>query len=609
MKVVSIISAFVLVVGVLPNMSAADTTTAIQTVANGTYTSWQDDENEVDETSNFSCDSDDSIKSTGSNTDANARESYTVTIPGAVANGATITSVTVTVYDRGHSNPGGTYRTFVRLNGVNTDASTNLIASGGNGDPCSSAKSQNIDVPDTVKAAGTTLEIGVKKMSGTGNENNTVRIGAISATITYTQPIVDTDGDLVPDSSDNCPSVSNADQANNDGDAMGDACDADDDNDTVIDTTDNCDFTVNLNQSNIDGDTDGDLCDTDDDNDTVADASDNCPVTANTNQLDSDGDNIGNECDETPFTAEQLCEQQEGMSWVEGNCVSDEVPPTDEELCVEAGNNWVDGECLTDEDVCVDAGDHWIDGECIADNIICDVFEQLGIPMPEQCTPEVTDTDADSIPDSSDNCPTTANTDQADANNDGVGDVCDQTPNGDEDNEGECTENCGGDDEQTETTVETPTPPTGGGPLNKACNNSKDDDNDGLYDMNDPGCSSPSDKNESDEPIGGGDVLGATTCGPILNSFLGLRGKTNDPEAVKVVQTFLNKELGLSLDVNGEYDAATIDAVEKFQSKYLSDVLNPWGISDSTGIVYLTTQRMINMIACPSLDLPMPELK
>jgi predicted acyl esterase len=52
------------------------------------------------------------------------------------------------------------------------------------------------------------------------------------------QPDGDTDG--VPDATDNCPAVANANQANNDGDTEGDACDADDDNDGVQDGADNC---------------------------------------------------------------------------------------------------------------------------------------------------------------------------------------------------------------------------------------------------------------------------------------------------------------------------------------------------------------------------------
>ena len=51
---------------------------------------------------------------------------------------------------------------------------------------------------------------------------------------------VDTDGDGVPDTSDNCSGSANADQANHDSDLQGDACDADDDNDGVSDSSDAC---------------------------------------------------------------------------------------------------------------------------------------------------------------------------------------------------------------------------------------------------------------------------------------------------------------------------------------------------------------------------------
>jgi hypothetical protein len=60
--------------------------------------------------------------------------------------------------------------------------------------------------------------------------------------------------------------VANTDQANNDGDALGDVCDPDDDNDGVEDGDDNCPTVANTDQADNDGDGLGDACDNDDDN-------------------------------------------------------------------------------------------------------------------------------------------------------------------------------------------------------------------------------------------------------------------------------------------------------------------------------------------------------
>ncbi len=79
-----------------------------------------------------------------------------------------------------------------------------------------------------------------------------------SLIITYTA--IDQDSDGVPDSNDNCPSISNANQANNDGDAEGDACDNDDDNDGINDVDDNCHFTANPSQEDEDQDGIGNAC-------------------------------------------------------------------------------------------------------------------------------------------------------------------------------------------------------------------------------------------------------------------------------------------------------------------------------------------------------------
>ncbi len=118
----------------------------------------------------------------------------------------------------------------------------------------------------------------------------------------------DTDKDGVGDN-DNCPAIANQDQKDTDGDGIGDACDNDDnsdgnnnngnsdgdsDGDGIPDNTDNCPTVANPEQANDDGDAEGEACD---DNDGVDDGTDNCPTIANPDQKDTDGDGIGDACD------------------------------------------------------------------------------------------------------------------------------------------------------------------------------------------------------------------------------------------------------------------------------------------------------------------------
>ncbi|MCH7685264.1 MAG: thrombospondin type 3 repeat-containing protein [Planctomycetes bacterium] len=87
----------------------------------------------------------------------------------------------------------------------------------------------------------------------------------------------DSDGDGVPDASDNCPNTANPGQENTvHPGGNGDACD-DPDGDGVFDIDDNCPDDANSGQEDADSDGTGDACDDDDDNDGVLDNEDPTP--------------------------------------------------------------------------------------------------------------------------------------------------------------------------------------------------------------------------------------------------------------------------------------------------------------------------------------------
>ncbi|MHB8764580.1 MAG: thrombospondin type 3 repeat-containing protein, partial [Deferrisomatales bacterium] len=111
----------------------------------------------------------------------------------------------------------------------------------------------------------------------------------------------DWDGDGVLDGQDNCPQSWNPDQADRDGNGVGDACD---------------------------------LLPQDSDGDGVADAADNCPWTFNPGQADSDGNGVGDACQVAAQDSDGdgLTDAQEGM-W-----------GTDPGVWDSDGDGWSDGE-------------------------------------------------------------------------------------------------------------------------------------------------------------------------------------------------------------------------------------------------------------------------
>jgi hypothetical protein len=282
-----------------------------------------------------------------------------------------------------------------------------------------------------------------------------------------TDPVIpDTDGDGVLDGPDNCKLLANSDQANSDGDELGDACDPDGDNDGVssgqdlcpataaaapvdvngcsraeVDTdldtvcnpgaassgpsppctgVDNCPANANSNQQNIDGDGLGDVCDPDMDGDTHANASDNCPQVSNGAQANIDGDALGDACDT----------DDDGDATLD---VFDNCPVT-----------FNPSQSDLDEDTLGDLCDSDIDGDTVAnvaDNCPGTANQsQVNSDADSLGNACDSDDDNDSLADTSDNCPIHATFDQLDNDHDSAGDACDS----DDDNDAvaDTSDNC-----------------------------------------------------------------------------------------------------------------------------------------------------------------------
>lgn len=223
----------------------------------------------------------------------------------------------------------------------------------------------------------------------------------------------DVDGDGVRNSDDNCEVLGNPDQADSDGDGVGDACegqaaqpDDDADNDGVPNDADQCPGTPAGEAVDADGCAESQTI-SDRDGDGVADDTDNCPSTANPGQADADGDGIGDAC-EAPDQGSNAGSFEQGC-----RTGAEDLPYP------EAGVELVCGMGFASFDA--------------AQAAFCAEFE--GTEPANMVCP---DGDADGAWDGRDNCPTEPNADQTDTDNDGAGDACDDSTvtGGDEDGDG-----------------------------------------------------------------------------------------------------------------------------------------------------------------------------
>ncbi len=103
--------------------------------------------------------------------------------------------------------------------------------------------------------------------------------------------------------------------------------------------------------------------------------------------------------------------------------------------------------------------------------------------------------------------------------------------------------------------------------------------------------------------MGGGPISFITSLPKNVNGcvyiteYLKFGGNNSSTEVTKL-QTFLKNVEGLNVDINGNFDNKTLEAVKAFQEKYVADTMLPWGVTTPTGEVYLTTQKKINEIYC-----------
>jgi hypothetical protein len=133
------------------------------------------------------------------------------------------------------------------------------------GDPSFVFDPDETDIDGEIRTQNCRIDIGAYETPFADCNNNNIPDGCGQES--------DSDNDYITDDCDNCILTANTDQADSDGDGVGNACDCDD---------------------GLDGDGNGYV---DVDNDGYEDECDNCPINNNLDQADSDSDGVGDVCD------------------------------------------------------------------------------------------------------------------------------------------------------------------------------------------------------------------------------------------------------------------------------------------------------------------------